>query len=71
MTKLQQLAEIEGYPDTDSLVDANIIEDVVPGICTEEGCDYTCSVEPDSEGGYCEVCLAQTVKSCLVLAGII
>jgi len=71
VTKLQQLAEIEGFPDTDTLLESTINDDVVPGICTEKGCDYTCSVEPDSDRGYCEVCQAQTVKSCLVLAGLI
>lgn len=40
----------------------------VPGICPH--CGYTTDVEPDQDRGWCEECEAQTVKSALILAGI-
>ena len=46
-------------------------DSVAKGICMNEGCDYTCEVEPDSDNGYCEICGTNTVKSCLMIAGII
>jgi hypothetical protein len=40
-------------------------------ICVTDGCDYTCEMEPDQDRGWCEVCSTNTVKSALVLAGLI
>lgn len=71
MTKLELLAEIEGYEDTMELLEENAIDSVVPGICMNEGCDYTTEVEPDCREGWCECCDTNTVKSCLILANII
>jgi len=69
--KLQLLAEIEGYKDVFSMLDATITDSINPGICTNEGCDYTVNVEPDCGHGYCEECETQTVQSASILAGII
>lgn len=33
--------------------------------------EYTTTVEPDCDSGWCENCETQTVKSALILAGII
>jgi hypothetical protein len=35
------------------------------------GCDYTAEMEPDQDRGWCEVCNTNSMKSALVLAGII
>jgi len=70
MSKLEKLAEIEGTDDFEMLVEASL-DSVVPGICTNKDCDYTCSVEPDQDRGFCENCQTQTVKSCLILAELI
>ena len=69
MTKLHELALSEGYAEEYDLIRSYVNEDIVPGICKK--CDYTTFVEPDSTGGYCEVCGTQSVVSCLVLADII
>ena len=69
--KLQLLAEIEGYEDSMELLEANVIDSVVPGICSTPGCDYSTGVEPDQSRGWCEECQKGTVISCLVLAEII
>ena len=69
--KLQELMEIEGWDDSLAFLEDCQSDSVVPGICCNEDCDYTCGVEPDSETGYCEECETQTVKSALILAGII
>ena len=71
MSKLDQLAEIEGYGDTMEMLEAATFDSVAPGICANPGCDYSTEVEPDSSEGWCECCEAGTVKSCLVMAGII
>ena len=69
--KLQKLAESEGYESIDDLLYVAAYDSVVPGICIKPGCDATCECEPDARINYCEACGGQTVKSCLVLAGII
>lgn len=71
MCKLEKLAEIEGYADVMEMLEQATFDSVSPGICTRKGCDYTTEVEPDQDRGYCEVCGTQTVKSALMLAGII
>jgi hypothetical protein len=35
------------------------------------GCDYSAEMEPDQSSGWCEVCSTNSLKSVLVLAGII
>ncbi len=70
MDKLKQLAEIEGMGEMELLEEATF-DSVAAGICINDGCDYTCGVEPDSSSGWCEVCETGTVTSCLVLAGLI
>lgn len=69
--KLKKLAELEGFSDPQDLLEANIVDSVCPGICCNEGCDYTTEVEPDSDSGYCEECETNTVKSAMILAGVI
>jgi hypothetical protein len=71
MSKLDQLIEIEGYDSLEALAQAVFADSVSPGICTNEGCSFTIEVEPDQDRGYCEECGTQTVKSALVLTGII
>jgi hypothetical protein len=68
--KLAKLAEIEGLT-IEELCEQAVMDVACKGICMVPRCDYTTDVEPDQEYGYCENCGGQTVKSCLVLAGII
>ena len=69
--KLAQLIESEGYASLEDLLTAVVADSVAPGICVREGCSYTCDVEPDQDAGWCEACGRQSVRSALVLAGII
>jgi hypothetical protein len=41
LKKLRELAEIEGYPSINALLEASAADAVSPAICTHEGCDYT------------------------------
>lgn len=70
MGKLDKLAEIEGMSVEEMLEEATF-DSVAKGICVNPECDYTTQVEPDCREGFCENCRTQTVKSCLVLAGMI
>ena len=51
------------------LMERAIMDGVSPGICTV--CGYTTEVEPDQDRGWCEVCKKNTVRSLLVLEGVI
>ena len=68
MGKAQTLAKIEGFDDALALAEAYAIDSVTPGICTNEDCDYTTNVEPDSSTGWCECCETNTVKSIMEFA---
>lgn len=68
--KLKDLGEIEGMEEMEMLEKATF-DSVAYGICVNEDCDYTIEIEPDSTDGWCPECETNTVKSCLVLAGII
>ena len=46
-------------------------DSVSPAICMNEGCDYTCEMEPDQDAGCCEECRTNTMKAAPVLAGLI
>lgn len=69
-SKLQTLARIEGMEVMEMLEQATF-DSVAKGICMNKGCSYTTEVEPDCSTGYCEDCRSRTVKSCLIIEGII
>lgn len=71
MSKLKLLAEIEGYSDVQEMLEASVFDSCCPGICMNKDCEYTTEVEPDQDKGWCEICETNTVKSGLMLAGII
>jgi hypothetical protein len=60
--KLATLYTIEGFETLDKLLEATALDSVSPGICTNDGCDYTVEVEPDQDRGWCEVCGTGTVS---------
>ena len=72
-SKAEQLAEDWGYESLDdALNDPDLMFDsITPGICTNPDCDYSTEVEPDCTSGYCEICETYTVKSLLILMGVI
>jgi hypothetical protein len=71
LSKLEELAGIEGYECSEDMLSNAIIDSVCPGICINEDCSYTTEVEPDQSMGYCENCGTQTVVSAMILAGVI
>jgi len=70
--KLTTLLEIEGM-ELDEIAGESLFGTRigVPAICCNEGCDYTEDKEPDSTRGWCDVCKTNSMKSALILAGII
>ena len=66
--KLRKPAELEEFESVTAMLDDAVRDSVVPGMCMNPGCDFTDYVEADQDG---EDCLTNTVKSCLVLAGVI
>ncbi len=69
--KLERLGDIEGYDDVAQLFECRALDSTVPGICMEQGCDFTADYEPDQDKGWCECCDKNTVKSALIIAGFI
>jgi len=65
---MKELAEAEGLSEMELLENATF-DSVAAGICPE--CGYTTNVEPDQDQGWCEECETGSVKSCLVLMGMI
>ncbi len=71
MSKLDALIESEGYSSLTELLADVIIDSVCPAICMNDGCSYTCAMEGDQDRGYCEECHTNSMKSALVLAGMV
>jgi hypothetical protein len=63
MNKLQKLLEIEGYDAVEDLLEAVFSDSISPGICMNDGCDYTVEVEPDQTQGWCDECRTNSVKA--------
>ena len=70
-SKLELLAQTQGYYDPMELLEEYVTDSVCPGICVNPDCDYTTEVEPDCTRGYCECCNTNTVQSAMILAGVI
>ena len=69
-SKLDELARDWGLT-AHAFVEEYALDDVVPGICMNPDCDYTTEVEPDQREGWCEECETRSVRSGIVLAGLI
>jgi hypothetical protein len=67
--KLEILAAQYGY-SVDELIEEYGLESLVPAICMNEGCEYVTECEPDQREGWCGACGTTTVRSALVLAGM-
>jgi hypothetical protein len=68
---LKKLVELGGYDDDVDLIADAVSDSVCSAVCMNAGCDYTTEMEPDQDRGWCEVCNTNSMKSSLVLAGII
>lgn len=71
MSKLTDLAEIEGFDEEIDMLSDYMSESLIPAICINPNCNFTAEYEPDCTAGYCEECNTKTVQSCFILAGII
>jgi hypothetical protein len=75
MSKLKDLAAIEGYKSVNDMLtqELNPFKSYpgTPGICINPDCNNTYNYEPDQDQGYCYNCESNTVQSCLILAGLI
>lgn len=70
MSKIKDLLSAEGM-ETAGFIEAYSLESCVPAICMNVDCDETYEYEPDQTHGWCEVCETNTVKSGLVLLGVV
>jgi len=70
LAKLAKLVEIEGHDSATDLLEAYITDSVAPAICMNDGCEYTCEMEPDQDAGHCDECGTNTMQSALVLYGL-
>jgi hypothetical protein len=69
--KFKKLVELEGYDDPVELLADATGDSVCPAICMNGGCDFTTELEPDQDRGWCPECQTNSMKSALVLAGLI
>jgi hypothetical protein len=69
--KFKKLVEIEGYDDPVELLADATADSVCPAICMNKDCDFTTELEPDQDHGWCPECQSNSMKSALVLAGLI
>ena len=67
--KIEKLMDIEGFESVDEMLEEATFGLRCPGICTNDGCDYTTEVDPDG-AGFCEECNTTTVESSLMLMGM-
>lgn len=70
--KLNTLLEEYGTTEEDLMRQSLFGDDAgVPAICMNENCNATYEYEPDQTRGWCEECQANSVKSALILMGVI
>ena len=69
MYGLNDLLQDYGYDEVTDFMNDYGLDSIVPGICVECGATY--EYEPDQARGWCECCESNTVKSGLVVLGII
>tara|TARA_R110000751_G_scaffold93651_1_gene182799 strand:- start:546 stop:761 length:216 start_codon:yes stop_codon:yes gene_type:complete len=71
MSKLQKLIEEYGYDDGIAMLEEYGDISIVPAICMNKDCDAMYEYEPDQDKGWCSECNTGSVKSLLILMGII
>ena len=69
--KLVTLAEPEGYAEVADFLEDHGLGSVVPAICVASDCDHNADLEPDQRAGFCEACGRASMKSGLVIVGMI
>lgn len=69
--KLGDLCHEYGCSDVHEMIEEYGLDSCVPCICMNDGCMATYEYEPDSWMGWCDECGTNSVKSFLILEGII
>lgn len=69
--KLQTLTEDFGFAEAIDMAEEYSTDGLCPCICMNEGCDHSEELEPDQDAGWCENCDTNTMKSAMVLMGVI
>jgi len=69
--KLVALAESEGYAEVADFLEDCVLDSIVPAICMASDCSHTAELEPDQRAGFCDACGRSSMKSGLVIAGMI
>jgi hypothetical protein len=67
--KLLVICERWGYRDVPELIDKYLFKDTCPAICLK--CGNVAEKSADALAGWCSVCDRDTMRSALVLAGIL
>ena len=70
-SKLNTLMDVEGFDGLEHLLEAALFDSASPAICMNEGCNYTEEMEGDQTAGWCDACNTNSMKSALVLAGVL
>lgn len=59
-----------GFESVDDMLEAATFDSIAPGICPVCECSVD-NCEPDAHDNWCDTCNEPTVKSVLVLAGLV
>lgn len=65
---LEAIAQHEGQEVMD-ILEEDTVDSVARGICTK--CLSVMDAEPDADSNWCDECQSNTVKSSLIIAGLI
>ena len=68
---LDDLLKSTAFEDAIDFLERYALESVVPGVCIRKGCIGAADYEPDCRNGHCPECGEQSIRSGLVLLGII
>lgn len=71
MTKLDTLYSNWGVTDRMAALEHFMFDGLCPAICMNDGCDYTTDMEPDQDHGWCDDCGTNSMKSAMILEGVI
>lgn len=68
--KINKLCQEWGYISYINMMKDYQPENMSPGICMNENCNFTDDVEHDQSNGFCEVCEEKTVASIFAIIGV-
>lgn len=71
LDKIKQITDAYCVPDALDLAEEYIADGICPSVCMNPTCDFITDMEPDQDAGYCEECGTNSVKSLMILLGVI